>query len=222
MAMIGERRGRRRDGRPPPRAARPRGLRRLARRPRLADERRARTRRRLRRRGAGTSSARAGPASIIDDPDAARIDWGDERRGTGVTGGSCRRRRDPPDSGDHVSIAIGGQRDRALRRHHHRQRRRRRDAGPHPGRLGQAASCCSSGATSCPGRWTTGTPSRCSSTASTSPRTPGTTPTASRSSPRSTTTSAAPPSCTARRCTGCVRRTSASCTTSTASRRRGR
>ena len=46
--------------------------------------------------------------------------------------------------------------------------------------------------------------------------------TASRSSRRSTTTSAAPRSCTARRCTGCARRTSASCATTTASRPRGR
>src|SRR6478609_5088561 len=53
-------------------------------------------------------------------------------------------------------------------------------------------------------------------------RTPGTTPTASRSSRRCTTTSAGPPSCTARRCTGCARRTSVSCTTSMVSPRHGR
>ena len=46
--------------------------------------------------------------------------------------------------------------------------------------------------------------------------------TASRSSRRSTTSSAAPRSSTARRCTGCARRTSASCATTTASRPRGR
>ena len=46
--------------------------------------------------------------------------------------------------------------------------------------------------------------------------------TARSSSPRSTTASAAPPSSTARRCTGCARRTSASCATTTASRRPGR
>ena len=79
----------------------------------------------------------------------------------------------------------------------------------------QADPASSSGATTCRGRWTTGTRSRCSSTASTSRREPGTTPTASRSSPRSTTSSAAPPSSTAPRCTGCARRTSASSTTST-------
>ena len=44
--------------------------------------------------------------------------------------------------------------------------------------------------------------------------------TARRSSRRSTTSSAAPPSCTAPRCTGCGGRTSASCTTTTGSRRR--
>jgi len=40
--------------------------------------------------------------------------------------------------------------------------------------------------------------------------TPGTTPRASRSSRRSTTSSAAPPSCTGRRCTDCAAKTSAS------------
>ena len=57
-------------------------------------------------------------------------------------------------------------------------------SGPAPGAepwptplalIGQDGSCSSSGATSCPGRWTTGIPTPCSSTGSTSRRTPGTT-----------------------------------------------
>ena len=68
----------------------------------------------------------------------------------------------------------------------------------------------------------TGIPTRSSSTAATSRTTPGTTPTARRSSRRSTTSSAARRSCTAPPCTGCGPRTSASCSTSTASRPRGR
>ena len=50
----------------------------------------------------------------------------------------------------------------------------------------------------------------------------GTTRTAGRSSPESTTTSAARQSSTAPRCSGCARRTSASCGITTGSRRRGR
>ena len=55
-----------------------------------------------------------------------------------------------------------------------------------------------------------------STTATCRPR-PGTTSAACRSSRRSTTSSAAPRSSTAPRCTGCARRTSASCATTTAS-----
>ena len=63
----------------------------------------------------------------------------------------------------------------------------------------------------------------CSWTTGTSRRTPGTTRTRPRPfSPRSTTSSAVPRSSTARRCTGCARRTSASCATTTASPRPGR
>ena len=82
--------------------------------------------------------------------------------------------------------------------------------------------CCWSGGTSWPGRWTTGIRARCSSTGSTSPPTPGTTGTASRSSRRCTTSWAGRPRCTARRCTGCARRTSGRSSTSTGSPRPGR
>ena len=88
--------------------------------------------------------------------------------------------------------------------------------------VGQARSCCSSGATGSRASRRTGPPPTSSSTTATSPPTRGTTPTARRSSRRSTTSSAAPPSSTARRCTGCARRTSASCSTTTASRPPGR
>ena len=83
-------------------------------------------------------------------------------------------------------------------------------------------SCSSSGATTCLASRRTGTPARSSSTADTSPPRPGTTPTTSPSNHRCTTSWAAPPSSTAPRCTGCDRRTSASCTTSTACPRPGR
>ena len=69
-------------------------------------------------------------SSIIDDPDAARIDWGDERRADGDTMEA---------------------RDRALRRHHHRQRRRRRHARPHPRRLRQADPAARAGQLPAPG-----------------------------------------------------------------------
>ena len=100
---------------------------------------------------------------------------------------------------------------RALRRHHHRQRRRRRHARPHARGRAASGSCCSNAATSCPGRWRTGTRTRSSSTAATCRPRRGTTPTASRSSRRCTTSSAARPSSTAPRCTGSARRTSVSC-----------
>ena len=83
-------------------------------------------------------------------------------------------------------------------------------------------SCCWSAAISCPGRWTTGTLTRCSSTGSTSPPTPGTTATAGRSSLRSTISSAGPPSCTGPPCTGCAPRTSGRSNMSTGSPRPGR
>ena len=94
--------------------------------------------------------------SIID-PEDARIDWGDEDDDVRVKG----KRLD----------------GRPLRRHHHRQRRGRRHARPRAGRVGQADPASSNGATTCRGRWTTGSPGPCSSTASTSPSRPGTTPT---------------------------------------------
>src|SRR5664280_1040114 len=65
-------------------------------------------------------------------------------------------------------------------------------------------------------------PLRSSWTTGTSRPTPGTTRTARPSSRRCTTTSAAPPSCTEQRCTGCGRRISANSTTTTGSHRRGR
>ena len=78
MAMIGRNAADRRDGRAPPRAARRRGVRRLARRARLADERR--------RGSAWTRSSagrwdyfgrtRAGGAGHAPTPH--RIDWGDD------------------------------------------------------------------------------------------------------------------------------------------------
>ena len=67
-----------------------------------------------------------------------------------------------------------------------------------------SASCCSSGATGCRASRRTGRRATCSSTTATCPRTRGTTPRASPSSHRSTTTSAAPPRCTAPRCTACA------------------
>ena len=73
-------------------------------------------------------------------------------------------------------------------------------------------------ARSCHASATTGRPRRCSSAESTSPRRSGTTDTAASSSPRSTTTSAGTPSSTARPCSGCGRRTSASSATTVASR----
>ncbi len=93
---------------------------------------------------------------------------------------------------------------------------------PATSHLRASASCCSSGVTGCPANRTTGRPRTCSSTAATSRPTPGTTPRARSSNRRSTTSWAGRPSCTARRCIACVARTSASCTITTASRRRGR
>ena len=76
MAMIGRGRGRRRDGAAPPRAARSRRLRRLARRARLAHERRAQ------QVDAFVAWAwdflGSSRGTSIIDPQAARIDWGDE------------------------------------------------------------------------------------------------------------------------------------------------
>jgi hypothetical protein len=85
-----------------------------------------------------------------------------------------------------------------------------------------SGSCCSSAGISCPGNWTTGIRNRCSWTGSTSPRTAGSTETASRSSRRSTTSSAGPPSCTARPCTACARRTSTRSNTPAGSLQPGR
>ena len=73
------RRRRRRDGRAPPRAPRPRRLRRLARRARLAAQHHPSPHRRLHELGVGLVLQQPGPA-IIDDPDAPRIDWGDDDR----------------------------------------------------------------------------------------------------------------------------------------------
>jgi hypothetical protein len=97
-------------------------------------------------------------------------------------------------------------------------------AGPWPGTWPPPASgsCCWSGAAGWPASRRTGPPPRCSSTTATSRPTPGMTPRARPSSRRSTTSSAVPPSCTARRCTGCDARTSASWPTTTASHRPGR
>jgi hypothetical protein len=84
------------------------------------------------------------------------------------------------------------------------------------------AFCWCSAGTFCLGKWTTGIRGRCLSRGSTSPRTPGSTVRASRSSRRCTTSWAGRPRCTVRPCIGCGRRTSASSTTWTGSRRPGR
>ena len=71
------RRGRR-DGHASPRAARARRVRRVARRARIPDERLSQRSRRVHRRGRWDFIGSSRASSIIDDPDAARIDWGDE------------------------------------------------------------------------------------------------------------------------------------------------
>ena len=102
-------------------------------------------------------------------------------------------------------------RGRPLRRDRHRQRGGRRHPRPPPRPGRQAGPAARARATTCRGSATTGTPPRSSSRASTARRSSGTTSTATSSRRRSTTTSAGTRSSTARRCSGCGRRTSASC-----------
>ena len=110
----------------------------------------------------------------------------------------------------------------ALRRHRHRHRRRRRHAGPPAGAVGQADPpararrlAAARAAELAGARRLRRQPLRLGGHLVRRAR-PG------RSSRRSTTSSAARPSSTAPRSTGCGPRTSASCATTTASRRRGR
>ena len=94
---------------------------------------------------------------------------------------------------DHYDvIIIGSRRRRRHPRHRHPAPSGKRILLARARRLARSAS---------PQNWDA---RRCSSTTATSRRTPGTTPTGSRSSRRSTTSSAARPSCTARRSTGCA------------------
>ena len=110
----------------------------------------------------------------------------------------------------------------ALRRDHHRQRRRRRHAGPPPGAVRQAdpaararrLAAARAAELARAGR-VRRQPLRLAGHLVRRQR-------RSRSSRRSTTSSAARRSSTAPRSTGCARRTSASCATTTGSRRPGR
>ena len=72
-----EGRGHRRGGAAPPRAPRRDRLLRLAGRARLADDRRAQPGRRLHRVGLGLLHSARGP-QVLDQPEAARIDWGED------------------------------------------------------------------------------------------------------------------------------------------------
>ena len=115
-----------------------------------------------------------------------------------------------------------GVRDGPLRRDHDRHRRRRGDAGPPPRAVGQADPAARArrlAATRAAERLGRGgvrqRPLRDVRHVALRER-------RRRSSRRCTTSSAAPRSCTARRCTGCERRTSASFATTTGSRPRGR